>query len=116
MPTRSESRAALGLDEESFRRLMARAYWLIPVGSRITAEIDGSLFRTQGLEAALRAIGWSSGEAVSASLAYGPLLTVRSITVESLWVRFTTGQVPVNQTNLKAFTIGLRLGTRDGSG
>jgi hypothetical protein len=111
MPIESESRDLLGVDNESFRRLMVRGYWLIPVGARITAEIDGSLFRTQGLEAAVRAIGWASGEAISASLAYGPLFTVRSITVESIWVRYATGQVPVNQTNQKAFTLGVRLGS-----
>jgi hypothetical protein len=110
MPTRSASRDFFDLDGESFRRLLVRGYWLIPVGTRITAEIDGSFFRTQGLEAVLREIGWASGEAIAATLAYGPLFTVKAITVESLWVRFATGQVPVNQTNLKAFTIGLRLG------
>jgi len=93
-PTTSQLRRELGIDGGSHRRLGLRAYWFIPLASRLFGALEVGQFRSWGLEEALVTAGLDEGADVAALLG----------------VRFARALGPVS---LKSFFIGHARGQRD---
>jgi len=109
-PVRSEGREMLGVAVASHGRLVLQGYWLIGLGSRVRAEIDGTLFRAYGLEDALEATGWASGEYLAATLEYVTGARIGPVYLGSVFVQYGTGQLPTDAKDRRAWTVGVEVG------
>lgn len=121
-PTRSVVRDALAVPGSSDRhgRWSLEAYWNVGLGS-LTPRLEswrfqaaGSLYRTHGLEDALRAVGWQRGEHASATLTFAPRRPlVWRLELSSMYARYSLGQLPTQSAaDRDALSGGIAIGVR----
>lgn len=109
-PTASDVREALGLDRGIHGRVGIRGYWLVGLPARFRVELDGTYFRTFGLDQALEVAGWDRGPYGSVEVARELNRALGRLRMESVFVGYARGQRPTGPDTRKAWLVGVELG------
>lgn len=123
-PTTSEVRDAQGLPGDTHTRWSVRGYWntaldFIADGlQNVRLQADASVFRARGLEQELVLAGWEDGEYAAVTLRYVtrqelvglPGLNSAYLWLNSVYLRYSVGQLPTDSNGRDAFSLGVAIG------
>jgi hypothetical protein len=109
MPMESDTRQALGVDDDVYWRWMVQGYVYHQVG-RVMGEVEAATYRANGLAASLDALGWDDGKYAVGTLSvitdWAPLGV---FTVDRVYVRYSDGRMPTLPAGGESWGVGVEV-------